>query len=219
MGFFLCIVQWKMCMDASIFFKGVAVGLIVAPPVGPVAAVCVQRTLNHGRIQGMISGLGAATADAFLASITIFGLAFVSNFLINEQVWLRLVGGGVLCYLGTRVVLCKPRQQVASGVTRNHITNFVSMFLLTLANPGTFIILAALFAGFGLVRPDSGYTWPGLLVGGVFTGSQLSWIVLCSAAKKAQGIFSQSRQAWLNKIAGIAVIAFGVFILLSLITL
>lgn len=218
MGSFFCVTQQEMFMDASIFFKGVAVGLIVAPPVGPVAAVCIQRTLIQGRIQGIISGFGAATADALLAFITAFGLTFVSNFLIKEQVWLRLVGGVLLCYLGTRVILSKPTQQIASGVSRNHITNFASMFLLTLANPGTFLTLAAVFAGFGLVRPDSGYIWPSLLVGGVFTGSQLSWIVLCSAAKKVQGMFSQSKRIWLNKAAGIIIIAFGLFILLSLIT-
>jgi len=206
-------------MDAGIFVRGVAVGLVVAPPIGPVAAVCVQRTLNYGKIQGMISGFGAATADALLAFITAFGLTFVSNFLIKEQIWLRLAGGVLLCYLGIRFVLYKPTQQVASGLGRNHIANFASMFLLTLANPGTFITLAAVFAGFGLVRPDSGYIWPGLLVGGVFTGSQLSWIVLCTAAKKVHGMFGQSKRAWLNKIAGIVVIAFGLFILLSLLTL
>jgi len=206
-------------MDASIFFKGVAVGLIIAPPVGPIAAVCVQRTLDHGRIQGMISGLGAATGDAFLAFITVFGLAFASNFLVREQVWLRLVGGGLLCCLGALIVLRKPTQKVAWGLGSNHIANFVSMFLLTLANPGTFITLAALFAGFGLIRPDSDNVWRGLLVGGVFTGSQLSWTVLCSAANKVQGMFSQSKRTLLNKITGVVVIVFGLFILLSLITL
>ncbi len=206
-------------MDAGIFLQGVAVGLIVAQPVGPVAAVCVQRTLSDGKTHGIISGFGAATADALLAYITAFGLAFVSNFLIKEQVWLRLVGGVLLCCLGTRFVLSKPTQQVVSGAGRNHIANFASMFLLTLANPGTLITFAAVFAGFGLVRPDSGCVWPGLLVGGVFTGSQLSWIILCITAKKIQGMFGQSNHAWLNKIAGIVVIAFGLFILLSLMIL
>jgi threonine/homoserine/homoserine lactone efflux protein len=219
MGSALFMPKWKMFMDVSIFFKGVAVGLIVAMPVGPVAALCIQRTLNQGRIQGIISGLGAATADALLAFITAFGLTFVSNFLTKEQVSLRLVGGVLLCYLGTRIILSKPMQQVASGVSRDHITNFASMFLLTLANPGTFLTLAAVFAGFGLVRPDSGYIWPSLLVGGVFTGSQLSWLVLCGTAKKVVGMFSPSKLTWLNKAGGIIIIAFGLFILLSLITL
>ena len=45
--------------------KGLAAGLAIAIPVGPVNVLCVSRTLNRGRRAGIVSGLGAAAADTF----------------------------------------------------------------------------------------------------------------------------------------------------------
>jgi threonine/homoserine/homoserine lactone efflux protein len=146
----------------------------VTLPIGPVAVVCLQRTLNQGRIQGIISGFGAAAADALLAFIAAFGLAFVSSFLVKKQMWLRIVGGVLLCCLGAKVIFSKLVQQSASGVSSNPITNFISTFLLTLANPATFLTITAVFAGFGLVKSDAGYISTTILVIGVFAGSELS---------------------------------------------
>lgn len=204
-------------MDTSLFFKGIAVGLIVAPPIGPVALVCVQRTLNQGRIQGMISGLGAATADGFFAFVASFGLAVVSSFVVREQMWLRLGGGILLCFIGARVITFKLVPRTASGVRNSHVTNFASTFLLTLVNPGTFLTITAIFAGFGLVKPDMEHTSAGLLVIGVFAGSELSWVILCSVAERVLRLLGYVKLTWLSKAAGIILVVLGLVICLSLI--
>ena len=94
-------------MDIGLFFKGLVVGFLISTPVGPIGVLCIQRTLNKGRLHGIVSGLGAATADAIYGFVAAFGLTFVSNFLVKEQLWLRLVGGIFLCYMGVRVFLFK----------------------------------------------------------------------------------------------------------------
>ena len=48
--------------------KGIAVGIAIALPVGPVGVLCVRRTIFEGRLVGLISGIGAVSAD------TIFGI-------------------------------------------------------------------------------------------------------------------------------------------------
>src|SRR3546814_10043295 len=45
--------------------KGALAGFVIAAPVGPVGVLCIQRTLQEGRLSGLTSGLGAAFADAF----------------------------------------------------------------------------------------------------------------------------------------------------------
>ena len=79
-----------------LFLKGLGVGLAVAAPVGPIGFLCVKRTLDHGPWVGLVSGLGAAGADAFYGAIAGFGLATVAGFLIDFQDHLRLVGGAFL---------------------------------------------------------------------------------------------------------------------------
>ena len=48
----------------SLFLEGVVIGFAVAAPVGPIGVLCIRRTLTDGRAAGLVSGLGAATADA-----------------------------------------------------------------------------------------------------------------------------------------------------------
>src|SRR4030043_167298 len=84
------------------FVKGVIIGLSIAVPVGPIGILCIRRTLTQGRIIGFLSGLGAATADAFYGAIAGFGLTFLSNLLVGQQTGLRLIGGGLLCIKGVR---------------------------------------------------------------------------------------------------------------------
>jgi threonine/homoserine/homoserine lactone efflux protein len=203
-------------MNTSLFLEGIVVGFLMATPVGPIAVLCIQRTLNQGKIHGMVSGLGAATADAVYSFIAAFGLTFISNFLVKEQMWLRLGGGIFLCYMGLKVFRAKPVQRAASGNNISYIGNYVSAFFLTLANPATFLAFAAIFVGLGLVSAAGHYVSAGLLIAGVFIGSGLWWCTLSGAT----GIFLKKlgygKLALLNKISGIIITAFGLFILLSL---
>ena len=45
------------------FVKGIIAGFIIAMPVGPVAVMCIHRTLVQGALYGYVSGIGAAAGD------------------------------------------------------------------------------------------------------------------------------------------------------------
>jgi len=73
-------------MDLNSLFRGLIIGFSIAAPVGPIGVLCIRRTLAEGRVYGLISGLGAATADAIYGCVAGFGLTFVSNFLMSQQI-------------------------------------------------------------------------------------------------------------------------------------
>jgi threonine/homoserine/homoserine lactone efflux protein len=204
-------------MDASIFFKGLVVGFLIATPVGPIGLLCIQRTLSEGKISGLVSGLGAATADAIYGLIAALGLTVISNFLEEKQLWLRLFGGLFLCYLGVRTFLSKPAGQTSSANAPSHISNYGSTFLLAFTNPITILVFAALFAGLGVVSSGTHYFSVGLSVTGVFIGSALWWFMLCGAAGILHRKISYGILTRLNKISGIIVTVFGLVILLLVI--
>ena len=54
----------------EIIVKGVLIGLVASAPMGPVGVLCVQRTLNKGRVYGLVTGTGAAFSDIIYALIT-----------------------------------------------------------------------------------------------------------------------------------------------------
>ena len=205
-------------MNSGLFLKGFLVGFLIAMPVGPIGVLCIQRTLHKGKLHGMVSGLGAATADAIYGFVAAFGLTFVSNFLVKEQMWLRIIGGIFLCYMGARVYLSKSYQQTDSGNGTSYVRDYVSALILTFTNPTTFLAFAAMFAGLGLVKAVEHHVTALLLVAGVFVGSGLWWLVLSGVAATFLGKLLYSRPAWLNKISGIIITVFGIFVLLTLIT-
>src|ERR1044071_7571247 len=84
----------------ELLLRGVAAGLIIAAPVGPVNVICVQRTIARGWRSGLISGFGSGGADTVYGAIAAFSITFVIRILIREEFWIRLVGGALLIVIG-----------------------------------------------------------------------------------------------------------------------
>jgi len=196
-------------MDFSFLFKGLAIGFSIAAPVGPIGVLCIRRTLAEGRVTGLVSGLGAATADTLYGCVAGFGLAFISSFLVAQQFWLRLIGGMFLCYLGVRTLLTRPAERAVVAKGSGLIGAYASTFFLTLTNPMTILSFAAIFAGLGLAGMSRGYAAAGILVLGVFLGSALWWLVLSSGVGAFRGKFNLQRLQWVNRISGVIIVGFG----------
>ncbi len=122
-------------MDMSFYLRGLILGLSIASVVGPMSVLCMQRTIHRGLLYGLISGLGIATADGVYGSIAAFGLTLITTFLVSQQIWIRLIGGLFLLYLGIRTIFTKPAERAASAAkASNFLGAYVSTFLLTLTN-------------------------------------------------------------------------------------
>ena len=202
-------------MISFLFLKGIVIGLAIAAPVGPIGALCVQRTLAEGRISGLVSGLGAATADTIYGFIAAFGVTVISGFLISHQMWLRIIGGAILFTLGLKTFLSRPRKQAAPVSGNSLLTDFFSTFGLTLINPITILSFAAIFAALGVVSGSQDLAALGMLILGVFLGSALWWLVLSGGASMFHGWIGIHGMRWVNRISGIIIIAFGAVVLAS----
>ena len=91
-------------MTDLIIINGFIFGLVLAAPVGPVGVLCVQRTLSEGRMHGLLSGLGAAVADAIYGAIAAFGVSAVQLWIVDHQSSLRTIGGIVLLLTGVAIL-------------------------------------------------------------------------------------------------------------------
>ena len=203
-------------MDTKFLLKGILLGFSIAAPVGPIGVLCIRRTLTDGWASGLVSGLGAATADAFYGSVAGFGLTFISSLLIGQQTWISLIGGLFLCYLGIRTLLSKPAETAASASGQGLLGSYVSTLFLTLTNPMTILSFAAIFTGVGITNSAGDYTSSALLVGGVFIGSTLWWLTLAGGASLFRDKFNTNALRWINRISGVVLTIFGLLSLLSL---
>jgi threonine/homoserine/homoserine lactone efflux protein len=199
-----------------LLLRGIIIGLSIAAPVGPIGVLCIRRTLAEGRATGFVSGLGAATADAIYGSIAGFGLTFIAGFLVDQQTWIRLLGGLFLCYLGLRAFFARAAEGAELPQGRGLLSAYGSTFLLTLTNPMTILAFAAIFAGLGVAEVGRDYASAAVLVLGVFGGSVLWWFALSSVADLFRERFDVRALRWINRASGVVVVGFGVAALVSL---
>jgi len=197
-------------LDISYFIKGLLIGFSIAAPVGPIGILCIKRTITSGRLAGLVSGLGAATADAVYGFIAAFGLTFISSFLIDQQSWLRLLGGAFLCYLGVKTLITIPTESSSPSNEISLLNAYGSTFFLTLTNPLTILSFAAIFAGLGLLNVHGNYLSAAIIVLGEFIGSACWWFLLSSGISIFRTRFTSTGLLWVNRISGLIILGFGI---------
>ena len=213
-----------------VWLKGILMGLAIAAPVGPIALLCIRRTLAQGRLIGLLSGLGAASADGLYGIVAAFGLTAISNLLIEHTTFLQMGGGLFLCYLGLTTFFATPSIAPTALDTSSDISSnpslgnpgqllsrkarfaaYTSTLALTLTNPATILSFFAIFAGLGIT--ETAYLNSVTLVFGVFTGSALWWLVLVSGVVHLRNRLTPRRllhfNRWLSRVFGLLICGFG----------
>jgi threonine/homoserine/homoserine lactone efflux protein len=201
--------------------RGIAIGFSIAAPVGPIGVLCIRRSLAEGRLAGLVSGLGAATADAVYGSIAGFGLTVVTAFLIDQTISLRIIGGAFLLYLGVKTFFAQPvrfDEDPSYSMRKSTLRrDYLSTFFLTLTNPLTILSFAAIFAGLGIgMDESSSYLSAGVLVLGVFLGSAFWWLLLSWIASLFRNKLNSITLTWVNRLSGGIIFIFGILAFASL---
>lgn len=203
-----------MIQEIFIYIKyllnGILVGFTASIPLGPIGVLCIQKTLNKGRMSGLASGMGAATADTVYAIIAGFGLTFISNFIVSQQFYLRIISAIALFYLGLKIFRTNPAIQLRrdSQKSPNLLADYLSILFLTISNPLTLLLFGAVFAGFGIIEGNADFKSILLLICGVFIGALLWWTMLTGIVNIFRSKFRLKRLWWINKITGAAIILF-----------
>lgn len=195
------------------FLKGVAVGFSIAAPVGPIGLLCIRRTLDNGRWAGLLTGLGAACADAVFALLAAFGVT-VGASLTRGSSWTHLAAAVILIVFGVKMAAAKPAAKAATSSGTTALWWFISTFLLTLSNPMTILSFIAVFAALG---PAAGGLNSNLVMTlGVFLGSVAWWLILSGGVSALRMSNNPRRTVWINRISGCAIAAFGLWALLTM---
>ena len=197
--------------------NGMVVGFSASIPLGPIGVLCIQKTINKGRMSGFMSGMGAASADTIYAIIAGFGLSFITNFIVSQQLVLRIIGAIILFYLGIRIFRTNPAIQIRreGRKSKNILADYFSILFLTLSNPLTIFLFGAVFAGFGIIEGNADFKSVLFLVTGVFIGALTWWTLLTGVVNLFRSKFRLKRIWWINKITGILIMVFSVLALVS----
>lgn len=200
-----------------VFLRGLAIGFAVAAPIGPVGILCIRKALADGRVAALAAGLGAALADTVFGAVVGLGLGAASHFLNGHAAILKTVGGLFMLALGAKTWMAaafavEPPEGRGPGLARD----FASTFLITITNPGTILGVMGVFAALGAAAKPAGTGEAWLLVGGIFLGSTLWWLVLAELTILVRARFSPTAISRLNHVSGALLMLFGLGALVSL---
>ncbi len=188
-------------------------GLIASMPPGPVGVLCIQRTLSKNQKSGFVSGVGAAGADVIFAAVAFFSLAFLLDFIERNSLIITLIGGLVVIGLGVKILFSNPVIQIRrnrAGKT-NLWQDFLTVFLVTIANPVYVFFFIILFAIFGLNNdPSVGLLQSSLMIVGVFIGGATWWFALSAIVNLFRKKFRPRHLLWINRVAAIVIIVLGI---------
>ncbi len=195
----------------SLWLRGFALGFAIAASPGPIFFLCVRRALVQGRLTGLFSGFGVATADGLYAAIAVFGVAALTSAFAAGRRPLAVVGGVVLLLLGASILM--DRRRAPNGpppsTGRGLAWAYVSTLGLTITNPATIISFAALAATLGLGAGGSS-TGPALVVVGVLLGSAAWWCVLVVAASQLRTRLTSRVVEGISTFSGLAIAGLGI---------
>lgn len=192
------------------FLKGILIGLIFGVPVGAVGAMTVQRTWEHGIKAGLLTGMGSSIADCIYAAIGVFGLTIISDFLLQYQTAIHLVGGTIVLFMGIRLLFRKGEAAEVTVVS-GKVRMFLSSFAVGITNPAAILTFLFAFSWFGIAEgstPENGW----LVVLGVFIGTYLWWGGLTTAVALARKKKRTDNLRKMNRIFGVVLSLFGIFV-------
>lgn len=196
------------------FIKALIIGLGASIPLGPVGVLCIQKTISKGRWSGLSLGVGSSITDIFYSGVALLSLSFVSEFLNRNRVWVILIGGLIILFVGLNIAFKNPVKQLRQRNNRqgksNHITDGLQGFAMTITNPGALVLMLGLFAFVG-ITPES-YNEPFAMVvmmGGVFIGTVVWWFVLSTVINRFRKHFQLRQLLILNRVCGTLIAVFG----------
>ena len=196
-------------MDPALTLRGFILGFTIAASVGPISLLVIRRTVAQGQLYGLVSGMGVATADATYGAIAAFGLAAITDALVNARWILGLVGGAFLLWMAWTTMRSTPTEAATVAMNRRGYAGaYLSILGLTMANPMTILSFTALFAGLGVTTGVTGNA--AFVVLGVLLGSASWWVVLTTFLGRMRGRITTRWIHRINLISGCIIGAFAI---------
>ncbi len=157
--------------------RGLAIGILISAPMGPIGMLIIQRTLSKGRWPAFFTGIGAALSDLIYCLLTGFCLSFVTGFIDSHQLLIQIIGSIVLIAFGYYLFQNNPTRALKAADTQatNYWGDFGSGFLLTFANPLILFFIIGLFARFNFILPEFQLPHHITAYATIFSGALLWW--------------------------------------------
>lgn len=192
-------------------WRGLAIGVMISAPMGPVGILCIQRTLNKGRRTGFYTGVGAALSDLLYCLLTGFGLSFIEEFLERNQNIIQMAGSVLLIAFGIYLFKKNPSKDLRRPEIESNSSpqkDILAGFLFTFSNPLILFLIIGLFARFNFLMPEIRFYHYILGFVSILAGALGWWWIVTFCVNKLRSHFNV-RSMWLvNRVIGGVILCF-----------
>ncbi|MDX2190687.1 MAG: LysE family translocator [Bacteroidota bacterium] len=199
-----------------IIFKGVGLGFALALLIGPVFFLLIQTSIKRGFLPAFYTAIGVSLSDAMYVTITYLGLAQYSD---NEWVIkiMGIGGGALLIAFGAYSIFKKTAHAENSEIEfskKDRLKYFLKGFTLNFINPGVFFFW---IGAVGVASLDLEYynNKVALFFSCTVLTVFLTDLLKIYLAQRLSDLLHDNVLKWLNRISGIALIVFGLKLLLE----
>lgn len=196
-----------MVLVESYLIRGLLIGLIFGVPAGAIGALTIQRTLNSGFWAGLTTGLGSSAADLLYACAGVFGITLVSEFLIQYQRPIGLLGGGLIAMLGIHIFRQRPRNRHRESTQAKLPLCFATSFAIAITNPATVLSFLMAFTAFEITGNQTAAQSVQLLAG-ILLGTLCWWSVLAGVTAIFRERVNDRVYQFLNRLLGCLMVVF-----------
>jgi threonine/homoserine/homoserine lactone efflux protein len=202
---------------------GIAVGVLIAAPVGPVNVLCIQRAIERGFWGGIAAGIGSVLGDGLIALSAGLGVGAVSGAVQSNRAIIQVVGGLALIGFGLRLYFATTRFQMTpeAEAQKTSLADFAwdipQTFFLTITNPGAVLGLFAVFGGVSTFIEVKSTIDILLMVAAIMAGSMLWWITLSNIISRFRHRIDAGKFNLINRIAGALLGLFGTILIAEVI--
>jgi len=207
-------------MDVTLLLTGIAVGLSVTAPLGPVNVIVIRNAIKRGFAVAFLTALGAVAADIAYATLAAYGVRSIEHAMIGYGLPLTIVGGLLLVFLGIR--LARSHVSLSELALLEPLSNrqmagkILTTFMLTLTNPGIFFGFLAIFGTMNSVlRLGESLDRPPTVVAGVAAGGLAWWLFLSFVVARLRARISETLFDRINRWTGVLIAAFGFALLMN----
>jgi threonine/homoserine/homoserine lactone efflux protein len=197
---------------------GIVIGILVSAPVGPVNILCIQRAIQRGFLGGVAAGIGAMLGDGLIAFFAALGVGAISGAVQAYRAAIQVIGGMALIAFGVTLYRTSPHFEPvheagnAARSLMDHAWDVPKTFFLTITNPAAVLGLFAIFGGISTFVEVRGRIDAMALVAATMAGSLAWWVGLSYFIGRIRHRLSDAAFARINRVAGVALIAFGLLL-------
>ncbi len=200
------------------FLEGTILGLSLAFlfGFGPAFFALVQTGIYRGFIQGVFLAFGIFLNDLLIVTISVFSAATLMSHIENFKT-IGIIGGAVITVIGIvtyfRSTLLSNNEEEEESGTPHPIIFIGKGFILNALNPFVWIFWVSIIVGV-TAQYSADTTKLVLFFSGTLAVVLITDIIKTFAASQFSRLVTDKFLIMINKIAGIAISLFGVFLIL-----